>query len=166
MAGVIVGLLLAGGMMWQTREKPDVMPGGYRQTQFFGFGVNTGGSDEAEQCANRTGVGWFGDSLECYLGYEDDEVDVRKRFDVMKEAVETAWRSGNDGDTETLKIFVAPEFFWRGPNGAYDAATILKNDVYNENEFNAISEICEELEDLVGDEKYKDVSIPKVSSHN
>ena len=54
-----------------------------------------------------------------------------------------------DDDEETLKVFVAPEFFWRGPNGAYDAATILKNDEYDVYEFNAISEICEELEHLV-----------------
>ncbi|GMI43506.1 hypothetical protein TrCOL_g483 [Triparma columacea] len=130
--------------------------GKFRRTQFFGFGINTGGSDSSVQCSNRTGVGWFGDSLECYLGYEDDELDVRKRFEVMKEAVETAYRLGlEDDDEETLKVFVAPEFFWRGPNGAYDAATILKNDEYDVYEFNAISEICEELEHLVKDKKYE-----------
>ena len=91
---------------------------------------------------------WTSPPTQCYLGYDDDEVDVRKRFQVMKEAVETA-RELADNDEKTLKVFVAPEFFWRGPQGAYDAATILKNDVYNIEEFNAISEICEELEKLV-----------------
>jgi len=96
---------------------------------------------------------WTSPPTQCYLGYDDDEVDVRKRFQVMKEAVETA-RELADNDEKTLKVFVAPEFFWRGPQGAYDAATILKNDVYNIEEFNAISEICEELEKLVKNPKY------------
>ena len=89
------------------------------------------------------------------MGYQDDEVDVRKRFEVMKEAVETARNLEKDDDKETLKVFIAPEFFWRGPNGAYDAASILKNDEYHLDEFNAISEICEELENLVKDKKYE-----------
>jgi hypothetical protein len=80
----------------------------------------------------------------------------------MKAAVETAHEVGNR-DPSVLKIFVAPEFYFRGPNGAYDAATIINREESEEtpgstdddDDFNTISEICEALDAIVSDEKYE-----------
>lgn len=67
--GLLLGMMLDGilqgppqGGMLDARGK-----GKFRRTQFFGFGINTGGSDSSVQCSNRTGVGYFGDSLEVSL---------------------------------------------------------------------------------------------------
>lgn len=42
------------------------------------------------------------------------------RLDVMRDALDLAMASPHvDHSKTTLKIFVAPEFFFRGPHGAY-----------------------------------------------
>ncbi|GMH59006.1 hypothetical protein TL16_g02737 [Triparma laevis f. inornata] len=68
----------------------------------------------------------------------------------MEDAIETAYASADNSD-DVLKIFVAPEFYWRGPEGAYDAMGLLQAG----GEFNAISEICERLTTVVSAEKFK-----------
>ena len=59
--------------------------------------------------------------------YADDEADYSKRLTLMKMAVDEAYaeaikQGGNiDPSTDVLKIFSAPEFFFRGIKGTYDA---------------------------------------------
>jgi hypothetical protein len=69
--GLFLGMMF-GGVFRGPPPKVDILvdarEGKFRRTQFFGFGVNTGGSDSSVQCSNRTGVGWFGDSLEVRRG--------------------------------------------------------------------------------------------------
>jgi hypothetical protein len=95
-------------------------------------------------------VGFFGDDLNCYLGFDDKERDVRARMRIMEEAVRVAHEQSSK-DPSVLKIFVAPEFYWRGPNGAYDAKTIIEHP----GQFNTVAEICGGLEEMVADEKYE-----------
>ena len=57
-------------------------------------------------------------TIECYMGLEDTKVDIQQRLDIMINAVERAYEYA-DQDPTTLKIFIAPEFFWRGVDGAY-----------------------------------------------
>lgn len=66
-----------------------------------------------------------------YAGKEDDWEDMKKRCDDLKAAIRGAHRLagtyGRDDQGRTyatnpnlLKIFMAPEFYFRGRNGAYD----------------------------------------------
>lgn len=62
------------------------------------------------------------DNKVVYSGNLDDERDMRQRADGMLKAIDAAWTainaSGGD-DSKTLKIFMAPEFYFRGTWGAY-----------------------------------------------
>jgi hypothetical protein len=50
---------------------------------------------------------------QCYLGHHNPAHDVRHRLQIMKHAVHKAHQVA-DPDKKTLKVFLAPEFFWRG----------------------------------------------------
>lgn len=59
-----------------------------------------------------------------YSGRPDDAADMIQRCKNMKYAIQSAYRlvdtMGNfNADDKILKIFMAPEFFFRGRNGAY-----------------------------------------------
>ena len=55
---------------------------------------------------------------QCYLGHNNPVRDVNQRLQIMKDTVEKAERVA-DPDPNTLKILIAPEFFFRGKDGAY-----------------------------------------------
>lgn len=64
-----------------------------------------------------------------YSGSTDDRSDMVSRCDELKLAIKRAHsvigRMGNDhSEGDTLKIFMAPEFFFRGGNGAYDHSVV------------------------------------------
>ena len=95
----------------------------YKKVQGLGYGIYTGGAPAFFNDTERTrnpeciglnsyGVANFFDSAEiqCYVGYEDPIQDARERVAVMKEAVERAYALA-DPDDQTLKVFLAPEFF-------------------------------------------------------
>ncbi len=52
------------------------------------------------------------DGLQCYLGLEDAAADVERRLGIMIDAVDAAY-GRSDGDPSVLKVFLAPEFFFR-----------------------------------------------------
>ncbi len=57
-----------------------------------------------------------------YQGRLDDEQDMRERVQRMKAAINQAYNfvpAVSRNDSKTLKIFMAPEFFFRGRYGAY-----------------------------------------------
>uniref|UniRef100_A0A7S4EMU4 Uncharacterized protein n=1 Tax=Pseudo-nitzschia australis TaxID=44445 RepID=A0A7S4EMU4_9STRA len=116
----------------------------YKQVQYFGFQIYTGGApafldnnnDKGRnripnpECIEHTygqiplDADTPNNNIQCYVGHEDPMVDVRERLRIMKDAIETAYienKNGNgNNDKEVLKIFAAPEFFFRGLSGAYD----------------------------------------------
>ncbi len=53
-----------------------------------------------------------------YLGLDDDAADMAARVKLVKRALETA-KAKADADPGVLKVFVMPEFFFRGRLGAY-----------------------------------------------
>lgn len=95
----------------------------YSATQFISFSINTlGGLDEFGECEGRIvdtdGV--------CYLGNKKDlDEDVEHRFSIVEEVLLTLKEDQLleepevDHSPHVLKIFMLPEFFFRGPNGAY-----------------------------------------------
>jgi hypothetical protein len=58
-----------------------------------------------------------------YLGLADVAADVGGRLSVMRAAVHAARDALPSGETDVLNVFVAPEFFWHGPQGPYLHAT-------------------------------------------
>jgi len=87
----------------------------------------------------------------CYLGEKSIKSDVRRRIAVMKEAVEVAYEEANK-DSTILKIFNAPEFFFRGPDGAYELTRIQGDRA----EYPAFLEIQKELTAFVAQERFED----------
>lgn len=87
----------------------------YRKVQYFGFNLFTAPGTEVDGCFD------VGDDMDqCYLGSSKVQEDVSQRMEIMFEAVERLYRSKLwDPSNETLKIFMLPEFYWRGKQGAY-----------------------------------------------
>lgn len=105
----------------------------YKRVQGIGFQIYTGGapaflnrtdgsSKLNPECLGRSSygqvVGEIAPEIQCYIGHDDPMLDVQNRIEIMKEAVELAYKVA-DGDADILKVFIAPEFYWRGINGAY-----------------------------------------------
>lgn len=87
----------------------------YSAVQYFGFNLFTAPGTEVDGCFD------IGDDLDqCYLGSPKVKEDVEKRLNIMFEAVERLYASDHwDRSPTTLKIFMLPEFYWRGRQGAY-----------------------------------------------
>ena len=87
----------------------------YAAFQYFGFNLFTAPGTEVDGCFD------IGDDLDqCYLGSGKVQEDVEKRMNIMFEAVERLYASDQwDRSPTTLKIFMLPEFYWRGKQGAY-----------------------------------------------
>jgi predicted amidohydrolase len=102
-------------------------------TQFISFTINTlGGRDDMGECEGKevdTNSGL------CYLGnsYNITE-DVMHRLAIASRIIakikQNAFAESPDIDyaDDVLKIVMLPEFFWRGPYGAYSTKQILDPD--------------------------------------
>ena len=78
-----------------------------------------------------------------YKGLEDDSLDWKKRLEILKNALNEANKdSGVNKTSNCLKIFMIPEFYFRGEKGAY--------------EMTDISDLTDGLRELASDDKYKD----------
>ena len=128
----------------------------YTKVQTLSFQIYTGGApallfDELtekkknHECKGLHSYGIPEDSntIQCYLGLEDTSKDVEKRLDIMRKAVERAYEESNT-DESILKIFLVPEFYFRGLNGAYTFQT----EEAEEEESSCSSDICHILEGL------------------
>jgi hypothetical protein len=88
-----------------------------------------------------------------YVGLNDQAADIAIRINLMQEAIQAAAGSDQiDPDPGTLKIFMAPEFYFRGVWGAYTTMDYFSggNDVPFDRS------ILGGLAGLVGDPKWKD----------
>ncbi|CAK9079994.1 unnamed protein product [Durusdinium trenchii] len=79
---------------------------------YFSF---TAPGTEADGCFDK------GEDLDaCYLGSAEVANDTEHRLRIMSEVLDRAYASEHcDRSPTTLKIFLAPEFYWRGQKGAY-----------------------------------------------
>ena len=82
----------------------------HKQVQFIGYAVST----KAQECGGGGGHKY-------YLGNEDEGADMDARLALLKLVLQKT-RKFFAQDPETLKIFVIPEFFFRGLYGAYGGA--------------------------------------------
>lgn len=80
----------------------------YEKIQFVGYSIDTGPKD----------VG----GNDVYLGLDNATQDIDARCILMRRAMETALANieTSSPPDETLTVFMAPEFFFRGARGAYD----------------------------------------------
>ena len=80
--------------------------------------------------------------------------DVKGRIEILRDAVEMAYEQ-TDPSTNVLKIFNAPEFYFRGATGAYSFDSIVRREDDGDG-FGAINEIGRELEAIVADVRFVD----------
>ena len=116
----VIAVALFSLLFWvQLRQRADrivVVDGQtYTAVQYLGFNLFTAPGTKVDGCFDK------GDDLdECYLGSSVGQEDVNKRLEIMFKAVERVYASDAwDRSPTTLKIFMLPEFYWRGKHGAY-----------------------------------------------
>lgn len=88
----------------------------YQKVQFIGYQLYTGPATPTENPNDNY-----------YVGLDDDIADIAKRVALMKDAIDTAYPKAST-DLGTLKIFMAPEFYFRGKNGAYPISRLAGGD--------------------------------------
>ena len=97
----------------------------------------------------EAGLGFSNEGdVSCYVSFPSVEDDVRGRVQIMTTAIEKAYDLA-DKDDRTLKIFNAPEFFFRGRDGSY----VFDKKTW---ETSAVFAIGEALAKYVLDEKFQD----------
>ncbi|GKY93811.1 hypothetical protein MPSEU_000348300 [Mayamaea pseudoterrestris] len=99
----------------------------YRATQFISFTINTmGGLAKYGECKHRHVDNNLGT---CYLGDYNITNDVHQRVLILKQVLHRLKQDRNgtriDPDPSTLKVMMVPEFYMRGPHGAYAATQII-----------------------------------------
>ncbi len=90
----------------------EVKPFVYRRAQMIGFNIRPG--------TKKTLLG-----QDTYRGNADDTADIAARCEAMKRAIRAGAASAAvDPAEDVLKVFMAPEFYFRGENGAYPVERI------------------------------------------
>ena len=132
--------------------------GRYYATQFLSFTINTlGGSAKHGECKgkavdNNTDL--------CYLGDPDIEKDVLHRLEVFEDVLKTLRNDvfkedpEVDRDPRVLKILMLPEFFLRGPNGAYSTKELFDSD--NDEEDGILIQLADKVRALIADPAWQD----------
>ena len=92
---------------------------GFAQVRFIGYAIPTAPAMIVPLGNPDRGSAMGG----TYLGLSDTAADVGGRLSVMREAVHAARDALPAGESDVLNVFVAPEFFWHGPEGPYLHAT-------------------------------------------
>ena len=125
----------------------------YIGTQFISFTINTmGGLSEEGEC-NGHDVSSDG---KCYLGNANNITeDVHHRLAIVKHVVRKLkedsfnFKQDIDHDDDVLKIVMLPEFFWRGPDGAYSTRQLIQED-------GILVQVANALKKLIADEFFND----------
>ncbi|KAL9190681.1 hypothetical protein ACHAXT_000387 [Thalassiosira profunda] len=132
--------------------------GRYHATQFISFTINTlGGLAEFGECEGRSVDPASGS---CYLGDDDIESDVNHRLAIFEEVLYILRNDvfqeepEIDRDPGVLKILALPEFFLRGPNGAYSTKALFDSEIDEED--GLLIQLAEKVRELIFDEAFED----------
>eukprot|EP00977_Amphora_coffeiformis_P006711 scaffold1475_cov167-Amphora_coffeaeformis.AAC.4 len=117
------------------------------------------------ECQGLKNIGSVEGVDQCYLGHAHNTTqDVADRLAIMRDAVERAYLHASS-DPSVLKVFVAPEFFFRGPNGAYlidkrhrqakGGGPVFRNDANGQCQ-EEICHILQGLEEMIADARFQD----------
>lgn len=103
----------------------------YRATQFLSFTINTmGGLADKGECDGRI---VDAETNTCYLGNENITKDALHRLKIVDAILKTCIADSFvevpsiDHSDDVLKILMLPEFFMRGPHGAYSTKLLLED---------------------------------------
>jgi hypothetical protein len=92
----------------------------YTHVQFIAYKLDTASLGREPQVAPPKPVDPNNPRGLCYLGDASDAVDYRNRCKIMVDAIAEAQAHADvRKDASCLKIFMAPEFYFRGKKGAY-----------------------------------------------
>lgn len=102
----------------------------YTGTQFISFTINTfGGMADHGECKGRD---YSPETGTCYLGNQRNLTeDVEHRLNILLQVLDTLKADMNstepriDHRDDILKIFMLPEFYMRGPKGAYNVSELF-----------------------------------------
>ncbi|KAL7530885.1 hypothetical protein ACHAXR_003730 [Thalassiosira sp. AJA248-18] len=137
---------------------PSSPPPRYHATQFISFTINTlGGLAEHGECEGRS---VDPDSNSCYLGSDDIESDVNHRLAILEEVLGILRNDvfmeepEIDRDPGVLKILMLPEFFLRGPNGAYSTSQMFDSD--NEEDDGVLIKLADKVRSMIFDDAFED----------
>jgi hypothetical protein len=92
---------------------------GYAKVRFIGYAIPTAPAMIVPLGDPDRGSAMGG----TYLGLADTVADVAGRLGVLRAAVHAARDALPADESDVLNVFVAPEFFWHGPQGPYLHAT-------------------------------------------
>src|ERR1700761_131331 len=126
----------------------DISAHKYDYASCIAYKVGTGKFDQHRFIARWDGAQYQGASLVQYSGETSDRADAALRIGRMKDAIKQAYQlyqaeyHASPRNAKTLKIFMAPEFYFRGLYGAYDISFV--------------SGIFEDLRAFTKDGKFKD----------
>jgi len=81
----------------------------YTHIQFVGFEINT--MPNGFETGSNPNDDW-------YIGLPDATSDITARVNLVRDVIDKAIRAPSI-DPKALKVFMMPEFFFRGENGAY-----------------------------------------------
>ena len=130
--------------------------GRYYATQFVSFTINTlGGSASDGECEGRS-IDPKEDA--CYLGNDDLETDINHRLAIIEDVLTTlrndvfAEEPEIDRDPRVLKILMLPEFFLRGPAGAYPTDEMFQNDI----EKGELVKMADRIRVMIADPAFED----------
>ena len=98
------------------------------------------------------GLSGESEEVQCYLGLRDAARGIERRLSIMADAVEKAYNI-SDKDDSVLKIFIAPEFYFRGLNGAFEFYTEEAEE--KEGKCSDICQILVGLEGIVADKRFE-----------
>ncbi|NER29738.1 MAG: hypothetical protein F6J89_19500 [Symploca sp. SIO1C4] len=95
-----------------------------------------------------------------YLGLKEERQDMSARVELVKEVIKQAKQDQETSESEnTLKIFMLPEFFFRGKRGTYSLVNILgsfNNPETKEEENLKDKPLITQLQSIVKDKEWKD----------
>lgn len=130
--GVLLGIVLGMSLSVGNRNKGSVSlrfnnplktsTSKYARFEALNFQLYAGGAPTLinttvnPECDDLKSLGTMEGVQRCYMGHKNVSLDIQARLDVMTEAVQRAYKEASQ-DPTTLKIFIAPEFFFRGRNG-------------------------------------------------
>jgi hypothetical protein len=145
----------------------------YTATQFISFTINTfGGLDAKHECDDEDFHHDISNDADdevrgCYLGNVHNLTeDVEHRFQLLLKVLDTLENDGTkkatttlerdddsrpttriDHSEHTLKVFMVPEFFLRGPMGAYPIEELFHSGPHNES--GLLLDIAERIHDRI-----------------
>lgn len=176
-AGALAGIIMAWVLLYPVNDNDGngkhnqkrSTNSRYTLVEFHGLQLYTGGApaylDEKETILNPECLethGHYGQvvtettpQMQCYLGRDDATSDVKDRLRIIEDALQVAQQQQlptTDDDDTTLHIFVVPEFYWRGVNGAYQFGDDTVDDP---NSCGPICRILQGLEAIVAQPQFK-----------